>query len=357
MGSPNWAHQTIWTGDCLDILRGMNSASVDLVYLDPPFNSDANYAAPIGSKAAGAAFKDTWSLSDVNVEWINLIESKHPALYRVLLAALNPSDKSYLVYMAARLLEIHRVLKPSGSVYMHCDPKMSHYLKLVMDAIFGRRKFKNEIIWKRTSSHNRAKRWGPVHDVILFYAGPKYTWNRTLQPLNEEYVENHYNHDDDRGRYQVDNLTGPGLRDGDTGMPWRGVDPGNSGRHWELPPDRALPDWFMFPEGYSQLPARKRLTVLDKQGLIYWPKRGTMPRFKRYLLPLSGQPIADVVVDIKPVATKSEERTHYPTQKPTPLLARIIFYSSSNMGDIVREAHSAVARQPASHVDEKQHRH
>ena len=102
MGSPNWAHQTIWTGDCLDILRGMNSASVDLVYLDPPFNSDANYAAPIGSKAAGAAFKDTWSLSDVNVEWINLIESKHPALYRVLLAALNPSDKSYLVYMAAR---------------------------------------------------------------------------------------------------------------------------------------------------------------------------------------------------------------------------------------------------------------
>ena len=82
------------------------------------------------------------------------------------------------------------------------------------------------------------------------------------------------NHDDDRGRYQVDNLTGPGLRDSDTGMPWRGVDPGNSGRHWELPPDRALPDWFMFPEGYSQLPARKRLTVLDKQGLIYWPKRG-----------------------------------------------------------------------------------
>ena len=354
MGSPNWAHQTIWTGDCLDILRGMNSASVDLVYLDPPFNSDANYAAPIGSKAAGAAFKDTWSLSDVNVEWINLIESKHPALYRVLLAALNPSDKSYLVYMAARLLEIHRVLKPSGSVYMHCDPKMSHYLKLVMDAIFGRRKFKNEIIWKRTSSHNRAKRWGPVHDVILFYAGPEYTWNRTLQPLDEEYVENHYNHDDDRGRYQVDNLTGPGLRDSDTGMPWRGVDPGNSGRHWELPPDRALPDWFMFPEGYSQLPARKRLTVLDKQGLIYWPKRGTMPRFKRYLLPLSGQPIADVVVDIKPVATKSKERTHYPTQKPTPLLARIIS-SSSNLGDIVLDPFCGCAT--ACIAAEKLHRH
>ena len=137
MGEPNWANQTIWTGDNLDIMRGFNSASVNLIYLDPPFNSKANYAAPIGSKAAGAAFKDTWALSDVDAEWINLIEAKHPALYRVLLAAMTASDKSYLVYMAARLLEMHRVLKPTGSIYLHCDPTMSHYLKLVMDAIFG----------------------------------------------------------------------------------------------------------------------------------------------------------------------------------------------------------------------------
>ena len=108
------------TGDCLDIMRGMNSASFDLIYLDPPFNSKANYAAPIGSKAAGAAFKDTWTLSDVDVEWINLIEAKHPALYRVLLVAMTGSDKSYLAYMAARLLELHRVLKPTGSMYLHC---------------------------------------------------------------------------------------------------------------------------------------------------------------------------------------------------------------------------------------------
>ena len=148
----------------------MNSESVDLIYLDPPFNSKANYAAPIGSKAAGAAFKDTWTLSDVDAEWINLIEAKHPALYSVLLAAMTSSDKSYLAYMAARLLEMRRVLKPTGSLYLHCDPTMSHYLKLVMDAIFGRTRFQNEVIWKRQSSHNRAKRWGPVHDTILFYA-------------------------------------------------------------------------------------------------------------------------------------------------------------------------------------------
>ena len=148
--APNWQHQTVWTGDNLPILRGMNSASVDLIYLDPPFNSKANYAAPIGSEAAGAAFKDTWSLSDVDAEWINLIEARYAALYRVLLAAMTDSDKSYLAYMAARLLEMRRILKPTGSIYLHCDPTMSHYLKLVMDAVWGRRAFRNEIVWKRS---------------------------------------------------------------------------------------------------------------------------------------------------------------------------------------------------------------
>ena len=146
MAAPNWASGTIWTGDCLEIMRGMNSETVDLIYLDPPFNSKANYAAPIGSKAAGAAFKDTWSLSDVDAEWINLIESRHPAVHRVILAAQSDSDKSYLAYMAARLLEMPRLLKDTGSLYLHCDPTMSHYLKLLMDAIFGRNDFRNEIV-------------------------------------------------------------------------------------------------------------------------------------------------------------------------------------------------------------------
>ena len=167
---PNWSNQTIWTGDNLPILRGMNSESVDLIYLDPPFNSKANYAAPIGSKAAGAAFKDTWTLSDVDAEWINLIEAKHPALYRVLLAAMTSSDKSYLAYMAARLLEMRRVLKPTGSIYLHCDPTMSHYLKLVMDAVFGRLKFKNEVVWDYSFRLMHLPRFfNRKHDVILFY--------------------------------------------------------------------------------------------------------------------------------------------------------------------------------------------
>lgn len=170
MSIPNFANRTIWVADCLDIMRGMNSDCVDLVYLDPPFNSKHNYSAPIGSKAAGAAFKDTWSLADVDVEWVNLIEAKHPALHRVLLAAQSDSDKSYLVYMAARLLEVHRVLKPTGSVYLHCDPTMSHYLKLVMDSIWGQSAFRNEIIWAYRGGGVPKYDFARKHDVLLRYS-------------------------------------------------------------------------------------------------------------------------------------------------------------------------------------------
>ncbi len=159
-------------------MRGMNSATFDLIYLDPPFNSKANYAAPIGSVAAGAAFTDTWTLSDLDIEWLDLIESQHPALHRIVMAAMRDSDKSYLVYMAARLLEMRRLLKPTGSIYLHCDPTMSHYLKLVMDAVFGQTNFRNEIVWCYTGPSN-TKKWFPrKHDIIFVYtAGNQWTFN------------------------------------------------------------------------------------------------------------------------------------------------------------------------------------
>lgn len=166
----NFRSRTMWTGDNLHIMRGMNSASIDLIYLDPPFNSNADYAAPIGSDADGAEFKDTWALSDLDVEWINLIKDKHPALNRVLLAAMSDSDKSYLVYMAVRLLEMKRLLKPSGSIYLHCDPTMSHYLKVVMDSIFWRSCFRNEVIWYYENASRGKGRWAKAHDVIFWYA-------------------------------------------------------------------------------------------------------------------------------------------------------------------------------------------
>ena len=182
--TPNWSNQTIWTGDNLPIMRGMNSESVDLIYLDPPFNSHADYAAPIGSKAAGAAFTDTWTLSDLDVEWINLIEGKHPGLYRVLLAAMTDSDKSYLAYMASRLLEMRRVLKSSGSIFLHCDATMGHYLKLLMDSIFGRQNLRNEIIWHYTNKLGTGgKVFDRQHDTVLWYSGPDHTFTVLKEPV------------------------------------------------------------------------------------------------------------------------------------------------------------------------------
>ena len=146
--SANWRNRTLWTGDNLDIMRGMNSESVDLIYLDPPFNSKRDYAAPIGSEAAGAAFKDTWTLSDVDEAWHGEIAERQPALYAIIDAAglaHGKGMKSYLIMMAVRLLEMRRLLKPTGSIYLHCDPTASHYLKMLMDTVFGSRRFLNEM--------------------------------------------------------------------------------------------------------------------------------------------------------------------------------------------------------------------
>ena len=178
---PNWANQTIWTGDNLQIMRGMNSASVDLIYLDPPFNSNRDYAAPIGSEAAGAAFKDTWTLQDVDLAWHGEIAESEPALYAIIDAAglaHGKPMKAYLIMMAVRLIEMRRLLKPTGSIYLHCDPTASHYLKMTMDSIFGREHFMNEIVWHYYNKYARGTRvFGRNYDQILFYALGAHTFN------------------------------------------------------------------------------------------------------------------------------------------------------------------------------------
>ena len=163
----------MWTGDNLDIMRGMNSESVDLIYFDPPFNSNKTYSAPIGSKAAGAAFKDTWTLDDVDLAWHGEIAERSPAVYAVIDAAgvaHGPGMKSYLIFMAVRLLEMQRLLKSSGSLYLHCDPTASHYLKMLLDAILGFRQFRNEIIWAYRGGGSPRRDFGRRHDVILRYS-------------------------------------------------------------------------------------------------------------------------------------------------------------------------------------------
>ncbi len=334
----NFTNQTIWTGDNLDILRGMNSECVDLIYLDPPFNSNRTYAAPIGSEAAGAAFKDTWTLSDVDEAWHGEIADREPALYAILDAAGQSHGKgmkSYLIMMAVRLLEMRRVLKETGSIYLHCDPTASHYLKMVMDAVFGQGNFRSEIIWKRTAAHGRARRWGPIHDALLFCSkSDRYTWNRVYQGYDDSYIESFFRYEDDYGRYRLTNLTGPGTRQGSSGLTWRNVDPASKGRHWELPPDRMLPKYFKHPPNYANMTVQERLDVLDAAGLIYWPPNGTVPQSKQYLSLSPGVPLQDMIGDISPISPHAKERVGYPTQKPLALLERII-KASSNPGDLV----------------------
>ncbi|MGR3984776.1 MAG: DNA methyltransferase [Gammaproteobacteria bacterium] len=189
---------TIFTGDNLPILRGMDSDSVDLIYLDPPFNSNRNYAAPIGSAAAGAEFKDTWTLEDTDDAWWGEIADAHPALYKVIDAAGaagGNSDKAYCIYMAVRLLEMQRVLKSTGSIYYHCDPVMSHSVKLMMDSIFGAQSFRNEVIWHYKNASRGKKLFAKSHEVLFWYSkSDAYTFNRDaiLAPFESGMTEWRY---------------------------------------------------------------------------------------------------------------------------------------------------------------------
>ena len=339
MHVPNWSNRTIWTGDNLAIMRGMNSESVDLIYLDPPFNSKRTYSAPIGSKAAGAAFKDTWTLDDVDVAWHGEIAEQNPAVYAVIDAAgisHGKGMKSYLIMMAVRLLEMRRLLKPTGSLYLHCDPTASHYLKMLLDGVFGRGNFRNEIAWKRTSSHSDARRFASVADRLLFYAFAGATWHTQYLPLGKAYVERDYRHTDKRGRYRVDNLTGPGTSDGESGEPWKGYDPGESGRHWSVPKTGGYAKWLddnLIP-GYKGIRGvHARLDALSDAGLIDWTREG-YPRLKRYLAASKGEAVSDFIGDVQNVNNRAQEHVGYPTQKPLALLDRII-KASSNAGDVV----------------------
>lgn len=243
-GVPNWANRTMWTGDNLHIMRGMNSETVDLIYLDPPFNSNRDYSAPIGSAAAGAAFKDTWTLDDVDLAWHGEIAEQHPALYAIIGAAGVSHGKrmmAYLIMMAVRVLEMKRLLTPTGSIYLHCDDSVSHYLKLLMDAIFGPTKFRNHIVWRRATSHNDSRRFDRNVDHLLFYTnGDKWTWNAkdVSIPKSEEELRKAYPQSDNRGMLRFSDLTGANVSMGESGLPWRGYDVSAKGRHWS-PPSKA----------------------------------------------------------------------------------------------------------------------
>lgn len=340
----------LYYGDNLHVLRdSIKDESVDLIYLDPPFNSKRDYnqifKAPDGSESHAQieAFEDTWHWGEqAEREYDEIVHCSNTDVSDLIQAYrsfLGENDvMAYLVMMANRLLELHRVLKSTGSIYLHCDPTAGHYLKLVLDAVFGVRNYKNEIVWKRTSAHNDSKRWGNVHDTIFFYTKTDdYCWNIQYQEYDESYLDTKYKNQDAKGRYRLGDLTGSGTTAGESCKPWRGFSPLKLGRHWG-PPTKIIEE-KLGKDAAAAMSTQEKLDWLDDNGYIYWTPRGKgggagFPQYKRYLK--DGVPIQDMILDIAPVNSQAAERLGYPTQKPISLLERIL-NASTNPGDVVMD--------------------
>lgn len=340
--------RALYYGDNLDVLReGIKDESVDLVYLDPPFNSNANYnllfRAPSGEQSAAQieAFEDTWHWNETAESAFDEVlrsgNTDAADLLRAMRSFLKENDMmAYLAMMAVRLLELHRVLKPTGSLYLHCDPTASHYLKAVMDSVFSPEFFQNEITWKRTYVHGDSRTWSRVSDKLFFYTkGPRFTWNVPYEPLSDAYIASHYSNVDESGRrFQLTSILSPSPR------------------------PRMMYAWKGFPSppmGWRF--SKEKMSELDSAGFIAYPTNSDgsydlskRPRFKRYLDEQKGVVVSTVWTDIPPINSQSQERLGYPTQKPVALLERIIS-ASSNPGDVVLDPFCGCGT--ATHASEK----
>src|SRR4030067_171188 len=340
MASQPFPMNTLFYGDNLEVMeKHFQPDCIDLVYLDPPFNSKADYNILFKEKsgkksvAQTQAFSDSWSW-DNSAERTYMEIQKDPHLGNMITflhGYLGKNDMmAYLVMMTIRLKKLHEVLKNTGSLYLHCDPTASHYLKIILDNIFGVENFRNEIVWKRTHAHSGAKRFGPVHDILFFYTkSDSYTWNMQFLPYSEDYKDSFFRFKDKDGRsYRLTILTGSGVRHGSSGKPWRGYNPTTIARHW------AIPSYVRPLLGELQSSdVQEALEKLERIGRIEWSKGG-VPSFRQYEDDMEGVHLQDIWVDLPPISSQAKERLGYPTQKPEALLSRII-KSSSNEGDVV----------------------
>ena len=347
----------LYYGDCLTIMQDWPLQSVDLIYLDPPFNSNRQYNSIYKDETGRPlpdqieAFCDMWELDAERERAIRTmpvlmresgLDDSVAELWKLWMQALRgtqPRLLAYLSYMAQRLLIMKRILKPNGSIYYHCDPTASHYIKALMDAVFGHDNFRSEIIWKRSGGKSDALRWGITTDRLLFYTKTDHhIWNQQYQPLDPEYVARAYRYDDGdgRGRYRRLPLHAAGVRDGESGEEWRAYAPSRHNRHWAMPTrgimhqyiveHELIPSW---PNAYATI--RDKLDALDQYGLIVHSDT-YLPEIKTYLEVTKGVAATDLILDV-PMAS-GNERMGYATQKPVALLERIIS-ASSNPGDII----------------------
>ena len=359
MNQANWKNRTLFHGDNLDFLRAMNTESVDLIATDPPFNKDRDFHATPDSLAAGARFQDRWSWErDVHQEWVDQIKDDYPRLLEAIESARYAHSDgmgAYMCFMAVRLLAMHRVLKPTGSIYLHCDPTASHYLKATMDAIFGWGNFRNEIIWRRSAAHNSADRFGPNHDVILFYAKADYRHTIHFSPYLNGYVTDYFDKSDEKGRYRKQELHGSGIRNGVSGKPWKGFNPTEKGRHW------AVPSKLVLSLGIDpSLPQHEKLDALYDKGFVNL-ETSYLPQYRQYLADSPGVPLQDIWAyqpytkgvmrgteeeidrDVRWIPERDKkERVGFPTQKPIGLYSRMIM-SSTKKGDVVLDPFAGCA--------------
>ncbi len=351
---------TLYYGDNLTILRNRDyftNECVDLIYLDPPFNSSRNYnvlfkdESGAESDAQIVAFEDTWHWGPAAERTYHELVTGAPERVSATIGALRTivgtnQMLAYLVMMAARLVELHRVLKPTGSLYLHCDPTASHYLKVILDSIFGGENFRNEIIWKRSSAHNDAKQgskqFGRIHDVILFYSkSDTWRWNTLFVPYNDSYVGSEYRHEDiDGKKYKETDVTAakPG---GDTSYEWPVKRRNQKGERWiaDLAEEYKVPiDGWEYKmvkpyEGRYWAYSKQNMREFASQGKLIHRQTG-MPRLVQLADDMQGITVQDIWTDISPIGALATERLNYPTQKPVALLERIVS-ASSNPGDVI----------------------
>ena len=341
----NVPNRSMFTGDNLDILRGLNSNSFDLIYADPPRNSGKPLRAGNTTRARGFVFKDEWTADDAHPEWEDEIAVRQPDAMHIINAFRLIHDEgmvNYLVFLAVRLLELQRVLKPSGGIYLHCRPDSAHGIKAIMNAIFGSEQFRNDIAFRRYGDavpSGGDKRWKWSSDKILFYAGPStYTWHKVPQPYPAEYFAS-YVYEDERGKYQSLALAHNGLKSDDRGIEWRGYNPSKHEQNWSVPmgvlrqlyPDRSDLDGLTAPE---------KLDLLEAVDMIHWSDNPSAPpRYKKFADDAEGDVQSDVVATIGNVRQHSREDSGWPEQVPAGLL-ELIINSSTDEGDIVLDPFS-----------------
>lgn len=317
-------------GECVSACAYLKEKGikVDLVYIDPPFASGADYAKKIylrkNPKAAEALETAGAELED------NELKAFEEKMYGDIW-----QKEQYLNWMYENLVAIRSVMSETASIYVHLDWHIGHYIKVLMDEVFGEANFRNEIIWQRTSAHVGANRYGSVHDTIFFYTfNEEFTWNELLVPYNEAYLDIFLDQVDENGeRYKRTDLTGAGTSKGSSGNPWRGINPSNKGRHWTVP-DKVILSILGKNADPSRLSSQQKLDLLDANGKIHWPKKKNgMPRLKQYREDLEGVPPQDLLLDIRPLHNQSSERRGYDTQKPEALVERFIEISTNGVRD------------------------